>query len=309
MPPNLLTEGAPWDRGVQLRAQGAFLGAALGDALGGTTEFMTPSEIEYKHGVHKEMIGGGWLRLKPGQVTDDTQMNLALGQSIIDRGGLDPSDVAAKFLAWMRSKPIDLGSTVRQGLQQFRRSGLALAEPSEYAAGNGAAMRMLPAILAALEDREKMQEWVLGQARITHNNPVSDAGCLFLADLIRAALLMGGRAPLKSIAFSWIELYPNLFDFKRFKRSVDGYLPNSVKTALHFFFSTGDFEACLVGVVNAGGDADTNGALAGMLAGAFYGPTELPRRWLKVLDSPTQIEINRQVSQIWQQFYSHQETP
>ena len=65
------------------RALGSYLGLAIGDALGATVEFMTPSEIVATHKVHRQILGGGWLRLKPGQVTDDTQMCLALGDAIL----------------------------------------------------------------------------------------------------------------------------------------------------------------------------------------------------------------------------------
>jgi ADP-ribosyl-[dinitrogen reductase] hydrolase len=73
---------------VRDRARAAYLGLALGDALGATVEFMTPREIAAFHGTHKDILGGGWLHLKPGRVTDDTEMSLALGRAILDRGGL-----------------------------------------------------------------------------------------------------------------------------------------------------------------------------------------------------------------------------
>jgi ADP-ribosyl-[dinitrogen reductase] hydrolase len=47
----------------------------------------------------------------------------------------------------------------------------------------------------------------------------------------------------------------------------------------------------LTGVVNQGGDADTTGAIAGMIAGAFYGLEALPKRWLKRLDPAVRAEI------------------
>ena len=69
------------------RALGAYLGLALGDALGATVEFMTPREIahQFAHqgGVHRHIVGGGWLKLAPGQVTDDTTMSLALGEALL----------------------------------------------------------------------------------------------------------------------------------------------------------------------------------------------------------------------------------
>ena len=71
------------DEGVLDRALGAYLGFAIGDALGATVEFMTPREIAAEYGVHSRMIGGGWLKLKPGQVTDDTEMALCIGRAIL----------------------------------------------------------------------------------------------------------------------------------------------------------------------------------------------------------------------------------
>ena len=58
------------------RAEAAYLGLAIGDALGATVEFLTPREIARQHGVHRELRGGGWLNLKPGQTTFDGRFTL-----------------------------------------------------------------------------------------------------------------------------------------------------------------------------------------------------------------------------------------
>ncbi|MDP1636403.1 MAG: ADP-ribosylglycohydrolase family protein, partial [Gallionellaceae bacterium] len=92
------------------RAIASYLGLAIGDALGATVEFMTPREIAAQYGVHDKMIGGGWLHLKPGQVTDDTTMALALGESILAQGRVDALAAAQAFDAWMRAKPVDIGN-------------------------------------------------------------------------------------------------------------------------------------------------------------------------------------------------------
>jgi ADP-ribosyl-[dinitrogen reductase] hydrolase len=73
------------------RAIAAYLGLAIGDALGSTVEFMMPREIAEQYGEHKTLCGGGWLHLKPGQVTDDTTMSLALGAASLHHGGINPS--------------------------------------------------------------------------------------------------------------------------------------------------------------------------------------------------------------------------
>lgn len=83
------------------RYRGTLLGLACGDALGGPVEFMSREEIarRFPTGV-REMSGGGWLNLAPGEVTDDTQMTLALAHSLAENDTLDMADVAARFVAW-----------------------------------------------------------------------------------------------------------------------------------------------------------------------------------------------------------------
>ena len=65
-----------------------------------------------------------------------------------------------------------------------------------------------------------------------------------------------------------------------------------MKTVFNYLFTTATFEDCLIGVVNQGGDADTTGAIAGLIAGAFYGLEALPKRWLKRLDKKVYAEVN-----------------
>ena len=120
------------------RAVAAYLGLAIGDALGATVAFMTPREIAAQYKVHDRIIGGGWLKLKAGQVTDDTTMALALGESILAAGRVDAHAIAAAFDAWMRAKPVDIGSTVRRGLLAYRKTGDPKMPTSEHDAGNGA---------------------------------------------------------------------------------------------------------------------------------------------------------------------------
>ena len=80
---------------------------------------MPPREIAHHFAqagaVHREIAGGGWLHLKPGQVTDDTGMALALGEAILAHDGKVSSLACARaFDAWMRRKPVDIGNTVRR---------------------------------------------------------------------------------------------------------------------------------------------------------------------------------------------------
>ncbi len=272
------------------RALAAFLGLAIGDALGATTEFMTPGEIAAKHKVHRKMIGGGWLGVKPGQVTDDTEMSLALARAVIDSDGWNLRAIADNFVGWMRSKPIDIGSTVRKGIRLYMNTGDLQVPLNEWDAGNGAAMRMAPVALVSLGSEELLKQFTLEQAWLTHHHVLSDAGSITVGRMVQAGILGVDRFQLHALTRELTDAFPT-FKFNKYKGQASGYVVETLQTVFHYLFSTADFEECLIGVVNQGGDADTTGAIAGMIAGAFYGLDAIPKAWLKRLDANVRQDI------------------
>ena len=279
------------------RALGAYVGLAVGDALGATVEFMTAREIAAIYHTHRNIVGGGWLRLKAGQVTDDTQMSLALGEALL-HGGLDDAHlIADAYVKWMQSCPIDIGNTCRRGIRRYMLQGTIAATPAPDSAGNGAAMRNLPSVLATLYDEAAFERVSLGQAHVTHHHPLSDAATLTLGRMTRRLLNHEGLAAARAEADLLIEFLPE-FRYDPWPGQTSGYIVDTVQTVFDAFFSTGSFEECLVKVVNRGGDADTTGALAGQLAGAHYGVAAIPDRWLKKLNSATSAAIQAQTPQL-----------
>jgi ADP-ribosyl-[dinitrogen reductase] hydrolase len=277
------------------RALGAYLGLAIGDALGAPVEFLTAREIAHRFGTFRNMSGGGWLKLQPGQVTDDTTMSLALGEALVACGGCDLRAVADAFARWLKSKPVDCGNACRRGLQRYIADGSLQAPPSEGDAGNGAVMRNLPVVLATYRDDAAFEHQTLGQCHITHNHPLSDAAALALGRMTRILLRKGSTSDCRAVADRLFAEHPK-FRFGRYPGRASGYVVDTVQTVLHHFFEHEDFEACLVAVVNRGEDADTNAALAGMLAGARCGARRLPRGWLNRLDRDVRNRIETQTA-------------
>ncbi|HLP07717.1 MAG TPA: ADP-ribosyl-[dinitrogen reductase] hydrolase [Opitutaceae bacterium] len=278
------------------RALGAYLGFAIGDALGATVEFMTAREIAATfRGGHRHIVGGGWLHLKPGQITDDTQMALALGDALLAARGWDLTMVADSFVGWMRSKPPDIGHACRRGIRRYLLEGTLSAPPADDNAGNGAAMRNLPVVLATLAQPPLLARCSLEQARITHHHPLSDAATLLFAELTRHLLLGASIGDCRRIVAESLARHPQ-FRFEPWPGNTSGFVVDTVQTVLHAFFRSDSVEACVTDVVNRGGDADTAGALAGQLAGACYGLTDIPPRWLKQLDRGIAERIRRQTA-------------
>ncbi len=287
-------------RDLKQRATAAYLGLAIGDALGATVEFMTPREIQHTHKIHKNIKGGGWLNLQPGRVTDDTEMSLSLGKAIIKSNGVDALMIAQSFSDWMSSKPVDIGNTVRRGLMLFRQTGVPHVQDNEHNAGNGACMRTLPIALYSLgESDETLANLSKAQAHITHNNDLSDCAIHTVIEMIQMALVGSATMQdLKEVALKLVEDKPEYGFMKNREENPSGYIVDTMRAVFQSFFSTDSFETCLIDVVNRGGDADTTGAIAGMIAGAFYGAQSIPQRWLKKLEEKTRQDCSTQAVQL-----------
>lgn len=278
------------------RAVGAYLGLAVGDALGATVEFMTPREINAQYGVHTDIIGGGWLHLRAGQVTDDTEMSLALGESILHHGETLADAVAEAFSEWMRGKPVDIGHTVRRGIARFRRTGESAMPYDEHGAGNGACMRCLPVAISTAGGRPlDVQYAVKSQAHVTHCNRLSDAGTLLVVSLIQDALQGQPLQRAHERIDQFVAVYPE-FRFRDVKRAENpgGYIVETLQAVFQALSETDNFESVVIDVVNRGGDADTTGAIVGMIAGAIWGIDAIPQRWLRALDPVAKLRCVQQ---------------
>ncbi len=292
---NKPADSLPVDR-LEQRAVAAYLGLAIGDALGATVEFMTPREIACRYGQHREIVGGGWLGLARGAVTDDTTMALALGESILAAGRVEAESAAQAFDRWMRAKPVDIGNTVRRGILNYRNRGQTVVPPGEHDAGNGACMRTLPVALAThhLSDEQMVAASRL-QSHITHNNRLADAGTECVNRMIQQSL---DGAPLNALMSGpvgrLLEEYPEYRFRGRTEQNPGGYIVETLRAVFQSLFDSDSFEGCMVEVVNRGGDADTTGAIAGMVAGAHYGLDAIPKRWLAALQPAIRGDCIRQ---------------
>ncbi len=269
---------------LRQRVLGAYLGLAVGDALGATVEFMTPAEIEAEYGVHRQIRGGGWLHLKRGQVTDDTEMSLALGEVYLRHQAFPPAAVAEAFSEWMRGKPADIGHTVRRGIIRFRTEGLTEVPENDMDGGNGAAMRCLPVALGLLgAPVEEVHAASRVQAHTTHHNVLSDAGTECIIDLVQGAVC-GEKLPWMAERVGTLTTTHRQFRYDRKPtRNPSGFIVDTLRVVFQALFTTNSFEEALVEAVNRGGDADTTGAILGMVAGALYGEQGIPWRWRHAL--------------------------
>jgi len=267
----------------QDQALGAFVGLAIGDALGTTLEFQSGPTTD-RRTWHTEMTGGGAFSVPPGGWTDDTSMALALADSLCVSGKFVPEQVADNFVVWWldgkfswANKCIDIGNATRDALnRQMRRKpgdDPYLGSTHVSDSGNGGIMRLAPTVIANHRNLAKAIEDSINQSRVTH---ASDECCLF-ANLL-ARVIYAGDPFIDEVSQHILADDTAWLDLKTW-----GYVRHTFHAAMWAARNSDSFEECLLLAVNLKGDADTIGAVAGQIAGAMYGYQAIPERWLNQL--------------------------
>jgi ADP-ribosyl-[dinitrogen reductase] hydrolase len=289
------------------RVRGVLLGLACGDALGRPVEFSTPGEISTEHGQLDEMVGHGTWNQPTGTITDDTEQALCIARSLVEHQMFDPADVADRFVAWYDSGPFDIGRMTMRSLSRLKHgdtwdeAGQHVWEQSREGqnAGNGSVIRCPPLAIPYATEWDRLVEVSRHSSQITHADPRCTEGCAIL-NLTVAGLLEGTDTPLQD-ALDYVgsnapdELVTALRPLARGDSpgtlETSGYVVHTLQTALHDGLVADSSEDAIVTAVNRGGDTDTIGAITGAVAGARFGASQLPDRWLAAIDETDELEL------------------
>ncbi|MDH4038704.1 MAG: ADP-ribosylglycohydrolase family protein [Candidatus Krumholzibacteria bacterium] len=270
------------------RAKGCLLGQLCGDALGAIVEFGTPENIRLAHpGGLREMIASPVFNTLPGQITDDSEMALALARSLVATGSFDVEAVRAAYVAWMDSGPFDVGKTVAASLYGF---------PNPDSQANGALMRISPlGIFGARHSLDDVARWAREDAAMTHVHPVCPEASALFATAISDAVQTG--APQEDIYARVLERAHAAGVNENLLRAVtdaakeppadylhkQGWVMIAIQNAFWHLLKTHSLEEAIVETVMRGGDTDTNAAICGALLGAVHGRAAIPRTWEKTV--------------------------
>jgi ADP-ribosyl-[dinitrogen reductase] hydrolase len=291
------------------RFQGSLLGLAVGDALGMPVEGTRASDISERLGRVRDFMDAPWRLLKAGQWTDDTKMMLCHARSIARCGRFEAEDTAREFVAWFESNDWrGIGGATYDSMRNLvdgispRESGMK----GEMAAGNGAAMRIAPIGLVDCLDLDKMHGDCRDAAAITHDNPEAIAGSQAVAyavaraargDLDPASLIpdtagfIGPCAVAERLGMAarFIETGMEIEEALA-RLGTSGYVVETVASVFFCFLRTpGDFEETVSRAVGGGLDADTTGAVAGAISGAYNGLEAIPARWREGVEGAGEI--------------------
>ncbi|HYB28767.1 MAG TPA: ADP-ribosylglycohydrolase family protein [Solirubrobacteraceae bacterium] len=275
------------------RARGALLGTFVGDAVGMPFEGAAPAAIP-------ERLTMLDARLGRGTYTDDTQMAIALAESLLERGLVDAEALGRAFVA-AHDPRRGYGSGTTEVLRLVR-SGVHPHDAAESlfggegSQGNGAAMRIAPVAVRYADDVAALTSAACASARVTHAHPLAVDAAVAQAVAIAAALM--GDPPLDAAlqTATTVELNQRLTEAARLLDSGPepaelaaalGNRPTgheSVPVAIYSATAHESVEAAITFAVRCGGDTDTIGAMAGAIAAARTGASTIPCHWLDALE-------------------------
>lgn len=280
------------------RVMGAVVGGAVGDALGAPFEFGPAGWYSERFpepvlGGTGELVGGGAFDWAPGEFTDDTQMAIALAESIIACDGLDADDVWTRFRAW-RSTARDCGSLTGAALRGPTHHGAAAEAHASIgrSAANGALMRVVGLACAfAPGDEPTLIAAARAQAALTHHDPAAGWGAAIAAAIIRRAI--HGEDPIDAIepvleavgqldpeqhAVFAILLGPDWRPDSPDARS-NGTVWTCLAQAVWAVRTNDSFADAVIAAIELGGDTDTVATVTGAIAGARHSVQGIPSRW------------------------------
>ncbi|KAJ7867283.1 ADP-ribosylglycohydrolase-domain-containing protein [Mycena leptocephala] len=301
------------DAKVLDRAQGALFGTALGDAIGIYTEFMmaeeavqaygspspnftlSPPETKLRNDPHR-------CRFESRAWTDDTDHTILMMLSYLRLREFSPADFAIRLRSWCEQglrvldrPPMGLGKTVGSVVssQSFGSNPAVTAlrywnDNGRKIAPNGSLMRTTPVGVICIHktETETFAAAILMGA-VTHADPRCALSVAIVSALVRA-LCRGEVANLVHvegvIERAWAHFretlpgHAELLDRQEFERHANAESLGALQldSALEMGYT---FRSAIVKLVMCGGDADTNGAVAGALMGALYGYADLPTEW------------------------------
>src|SRR5262245_61055800 len=287
------------------RYRGTLLGLAVGNTLGLPVEGWPSSEVRWRY-------PGGLREIDPEEMKlpwdDDLAQAVILAEAILEHDTLRNDDLAARLMEWFESNGRGMGGQTRAVLHALRQGKL----PSEAArlvwerdggqpAGNGAVMRCAPVAMRWPDDRARLLEETSNSCRVTHHDP----RCSWSAFAVNLAVAEGLHGRTASI--EWIgdtmeeagvgahtlravrEASGRTMERLRLDGTTMGFTLKAMQAGLWCLEHAEDFEESLVAVIHAGGDTDTNGAVAGAIMGAIHGAGAIPERWTSPIGRADQL--------------------
>ncbi|RKY62455.1 MAG: ADP-ribosylglycohydrolase family protein [Candidatus Neomarinimicrobiota bacterium] len=316
---------------------------AAGDAMGMPTSMMSPEKIQQMFGsyvtdflpapaghvIHDKMVAG--------QVTDDTQQTLLIADSIIEKGVIDPEDIARRLIEW--GEEVDAFGSMAVGPSSLRalyaiRSGKSVYESGSVGDTNGAVMRIGAVGIYGRGELERTVDAVEKACLPTHNTNIAISGASAVAMAIGCGI--NGESDVDTIIMKALEaaelgmsrgniwygasiiertklalqivskdadredIMKELYDIIGAGVQVSETVPTCLAITK---LTNGDVVEGIQTAVNLGGDCDTIAAITGSICGAISGVDRIPEAWIEILEKVNPYDFDEYTEKLFRAIY------
>ena len=251
------------------------IGAICGDIIGSIYEFDSIKTKDFEL-FHPRSI-----------FTDDTVMTLAIANWLCE--DMNSKDVLIKNLKYFGNRYPNAG--YGRSFSKWLRQD----SPEAYGSwANGSAMRVSPCAWVGNTLKE-VQDLAYMSAVVTHNHPEGIKGALATGDAIYLARTGAGKDKIKNhVEKEYGYDLNRSVDEMRPSYSFDVSCAGSVPESIICFLDAEGFEDAIRNAVSLGGDADTQAAIAGSIASAYWDvPQEISAEAINHLDDCLLTVFNR----------------
>lgn len=281
------------------KIKGIIYGQAIGDAIGLATEFMSKEQVNQYYGAiitYSDIVQDKHRsRWQKGSWTDDTEQMLIIIDSLLENKEIIPIDIAQRIYNWMKSGGMGVGvstyrvlNTPQYTLYPKQAAELYWKCRCKNIAPNGAVMRTAIVGVWNYPDWEMVKTNLEEVCKITHFDPRCVGSCVIIGYIIYCELTHKciRKSDVTTIANEYdsrIAEYVDLgFDKDITKLDLDdnqtmGYTLRTLAAAIWAYNFAKTYDSGIQMIIHKGGDADTNGAVAGALMGAKFGYSSIPQ--------------------------------
>ncbi len=287
-----------------MKVKDGICGFVVGDALGVPVEFFSRRELEEDPVV--DMRSYGTYSQPKGTWSDDSSMTLATMYSIVNKNGIDYSDIMDEFCRWAfegehtpHGERFDIGNTTMRGLERYRNGEDALNSggTSTHDNGNGSLMRILPLAFIPEIDYETVENI----SSLTHGHERSKIACVLYVEIAKSMLEndLSIDEHINNACEKIKDHYKDEEELEHFNRIFDndfsdgirsgGYVIDTLETVIYCLRTTDNYKDAVLKAVNLGIDTDTNAAICGGLGGIYYGFDAIPIDWIETIPKLDEI--------------------
>lgn len=301
------------EQSLSYKIKSALFGVAVGDAVGVPYEFSPRQKMEANPAT--DMVGYGTYNLPPGTWSDDSSLTFCLAEALAN-DGYKLSSVAANFYLWKakaywsaNGSVFDIGITTSIAISRLEAILKSSTDAHELKQlknesfenenGNGSLMRILPLLfhIAGMPIKDQFQI-VWDVSALTHRPIRAAMSCMIYLKL--AEKIVEGKDKITSYAEMRNDIFElwKLIDFpdderNHFIRIIQndiqetnisdlrsgGYVIEVLESGIYFFLTMNTYRDAVLSIINIGHDTDTSAAIAGGLAGLYYGYDNIPENW------------------------------